>query len=120
MASGKLKQGTLQLQTYNFSKAVEAQTTTVLGTYTLSAGSWLILQFMDLNSHVAVSDGAYNSAIRIPNVISQTVRQMGHNGGGCINSLSIRLSQATTVNCEGYCPKAVTMRAAITAIRISD
>lgn len=97
--------------TKSASKAVSAKTTTTIQSFTLSAGTWLIVSQMDLSA-----SGSSVYAHVIPNC--RTIRTACENGGGSIASSTISSNSNQTVNIQAYVPFACTVRSTVYAIRL--
>lgn len=94
----------------SYSVSVAATTLTTVKTFTLPAGTWLVLSYMNLT----FSDtGVYAHMIN-----SRTVRSSAEAGGGSVNYQVIDADPSADVLIRTHIPKAGTVRGAVTAIRL--
>lgn len=93
-----------------FSKAVSVKTSTTIGSFTLTAGLWLVI------SHMSLADSG-NSVFN-HNLNSITVRSPEVNGGGSINSIIVNANSDTTINVTAYTSIATTVNNRVYIVRL--
>lgn len=99
------------VNTYSYIKAVSANTTTEVYSFTFSEkGTYLIISFMDLS---ASGTGAY-----VHTLASQTVRSPSDAGGGSINVIRTSADVGSSINIRAYVPIACTVRGTVNIIRL--
>jgi len=99
----------------NINKSVSANTWTTTKSISLTAGTWLVISYMDLN--VSVS-GIYNNRLSALST-NQVVRNVGTNGGGCVNARVYTSNASFTVDADAYVESNVTVRGILQAIRLN-
>ena len=98
----------------SYSKAVVAETLTVVKEITLAAGSWVITSLMDLTTG---SSGVYLHGLTV-NSKTNAVRSPCANGGGSSVSDCIHSDSTITVQIQAYVDYATTIRGRISAMRV--
>ena len=100
-----------EFSTFSANKAVAAKTSTTIQTFSLPAGKWLLVSYMDLS---ASGTSYYNHVLD-----GKTVRSCEHNGGGSMNVRISSSAAARTITVGGYANFAVTMRSTVWAIKLA-
>ena len=88
---------------FYFTASVANKTEVELGTFSVTAGTWLFIGHLDWNTH---QDCVYNF-----NMCQRIVRGNGSSGGGIINAYMIKTTSTQTYSVKGYHNGSATMTA---------
>lgn len=99
------------VDTYSYTKAVSANTTTEVYSFTFpEKGNYLIISYMDLS--------ASGAGVYIHTLGSQTVRSPSESGGGSVNCVRKSVEANETMTVRANIPMSCTVRGLINIIRL--